>query len=155
MQEALELVEIMRQEIGPGDPPLSLVFALILVESGGLREVRSTKGAVGLMQIMPETGAGIAQELGWRDFRSRKLLRARINIQLGLWYLRYLFEAFPQSERAALAAYYWGPGTIRRRLEQGERLPRQYPGKIRKIQRRLKEYMNHGRQIHYRQCRPG
>ena len=88
-----------------------LVAAVIFAESGGDREAVSPKGAVGLMQIMPATGAWIAEKLTLEPYSDESLVVARDNIRLGCWYLAYLLERYGDGE-SALAAYNAGPGNV-------------------------------------------
>ncbi len=106
-----------------------LILALIKVESDGRPHVRSKAGALGLMQVMPETGKGLAAELGeeWRG--ERQLFEVDTNIRYGTRYLRQLFERFEDAQ-IAVAAYNWGPTHIAGRIERGSELPRQYSLKV-------------------------
>jgi soluble lytic murein transglycosylase-like protein len=82
-----------------------LVRAVIQVESGYNQRARSNKGAMGLMQLMPDT----ASELAVRDPYD-----ADENLRGGTSYLRQMIDAFPASLEMALAAYNAGPGTVER-----------------------------------------
>jgi soluble lytic murein transglycosylase len=110
-----------------------LVLAVIQVESGGYNFAVSHVGAMGLMQIMPQTGAQLARELGleWRG--PDTLLDPRVNVQLGVSYLRQLADRYDGSWRAALAAYNWGPARIDSRLRRGAGLPRLYAEQVLKL----------------------
>lgn len=88
-----------------------LVAAVIHTESRGDPQALSPKGAVGLMQIMPETGAWIAEKLALEAYSEESLVIARENIRLGCWYLAYLLERYADDE-CALAAYNAGPGNV-------------------------------------------
>ncbi len=81
-----------------------LVLRVIQAESGGNPNAVSPKGAIGLMQLMPET----ARALGISDpFDPAQ------NIEGGVRYLRHLIDQFGDI-RLALAAYNAGPGNVRR-----------------------------------------
>jgi soluble lytic murein transglycosylase-like protein len=82
-----------------------LVRAVIQIESGYNQRARSNKGAMGLMQLMPDT----ASELAVRDPYD-----ADENLRGGTAYLRQLIDAFPASLEMALAAYNAGPGAVER-----------------------------------------
>ncbi|HOG00793.1 MAG TPA: lytic transglycosylase domain-containing protein [Clostridia bacterium] len=88
-----------------------LVASVIFVESSGRPEVVSPKGAVGLMQIMPDTGEWIAGKLDLADYTEASLIVPADNIRLGCWYLRYLLDRYENRENA-LAAYNAGPGNV-------------------------------------------
>jgi len=94
-----------------------LVAAIIQVESSFRPGVVSSKGAVGLMQIMPDTAVWLGQQKGIL-VQVENLTDPEGNIQLGTLYLDYLMERFP-SEYAALAAYNGGQGNVGRWLDEG------------------------------------
>lgn len=89
-----------------------LVAAVIFAESSGNPAAVSPKGAVGLMQIMPDTGDWIAEKLSLADHSTEKLTEASHNIRLGCWYLAYLLDKYGDDREIALAAYNAGPGNV-------------------------------------------
>lgn len=111
------------------DPPL--VAAVIDNESGFDPRKRSPDGAVGLMQVMPETGRLAARALGIEDYDDADLWDPDVNVRVGCWYLGTLLERFDGDLVAALAAYNAGPArieawrqTVRWRERRGiERIP--------------------------------
>jgi soluble lytic murein transglycosylase len=86
------------------------VMAIIKVESGFLPHARSTRGAVGLMQLLPTTAREIAPEVGVQIQSDDDLKDPDINLHLGVYYLTKLQQMFPDDEVAVLAAYNAGPG---------------------------------------------
>jgi soluble lytic murein transglycosylase len=73
--------------------------------------IRSGAGARGLMQIMPATGAQLAENLGWPDnYTVDDLDRPHISIVFGASYLRQQRQLFEGDDFAMLAAYNGGPG---------------------------------------------
>ena len=93
-----------------GFHPLFL-FSLLRQESLFESFVGSTAGARGLMQIMPATGADLANKLGWPpDYSDADLYRPLVSIRLGTEYLAKQREKFNGDFYAALAAYNAGPG---------------------------------------------
>ena len=90
----------------------------------------SRVGAIGLTQIMPATGAEIAQRLEIPNYSTAMLTDPATNVRMGCAYLRELLDRFDGSEHAALAAYNWGPTHIAKRIARREALPVQYPAKI-------------------------
>jgi soluble lytic murein transglycosylase len=82
-----------------------LVLALLRQESLFNPNVNSWAGAVGLAQVMPETGAWIAERLGEESFDGTLLLRPRVSIRYGCWYLGEALELFDRSGLAAVASY--------------------------------------------------
>ncbi len=95
-----------------------LVAAIIRVESNYKTDLRSKKGAIGLMQLMPDTAGWIIEKAGYSKETMRALERADVNIEIGSWYLRSLFNQFSGNEIAVIAAYNAGPGKVKKWLEQ-------------------------------------
>jgi len=99
-----------------------LVRAVITAESDFDPTCVSSAGAMGLMQLMPET----ARDLGVQDpFDPAQ------NIDAGVRYLAMLLERFDGDEKKALAAYNWGPSHV----EAGGRLPSETRNYLRKVAR--------------------
>lgn len=91
------------------------VSAVIWTESKFVPDVKSSKGATGLMQIMPATGEWIAAKIG-AHYDEKLLLEPDYNIRLGCWYLRYLFDKFGD-KTLVFAAYNAGPNRVSQWLE--------------------------------------
>ena len=89
-----------------------LVAALIKTESNFRAGAESPKGAVGLMQIMPDTGRWIAAQRGQEEFDPQTLTDPETNLAFGTWYLAQLFAEFNQDPIIALAAYNGGRGNV-------------------------------------------
>jgi hypothetical protein len=81
-----------------------LVRALIQVESGNRPTARSTKGAMGLMQLMPSTA---------RLYKVRNPYDPKANIAAGVKHLKSLLDRFPTVD-LALAAYNAGEGAVQK-----------------------------------------
>jgi len=69
-----------------------LVWAIIRAESTYRPEIRSSAGAVGLMQIMPATGRKISRALHVRNYQTQRLLDPQLNIRYGCYWLRQLLD---------------------------------------------------------------
>ncbi|HHW55929.1 MAG: lytic transglycosylase domain-containing protein [bacterium] len=94
-----------------------LITAVIRVESKYYPRALSPAGAVGLMQIMPETGQWVAEKLELENFTPDLLYEPEINIRIGTWYLASLQEEFGDLN-LVLAAYNGGRGNVKRWLEK-------------------------------------
>ncbi|MFN4279644.1 transglycosylase SLT domain-containing protein [Thermosynechococcus sp.] len=90
-----------------------LVMALIRQESRFEKDIRSAVGATGLMQLLPETAAWIAEKL---NLKSYSLVDPEDNIRLGTWYVDYTHNQYHQNTLLALASYNAGPGNVNRWL---------------------------------------
>ncbi|MGB4176461.1 MAG: lytic transglycosylase domain-containing protein [Halanaerobiales bacterium] len=95
----------------------SLVAAIVFVESKYIPTASSYRGAMGLMQIMPDTGVWIAEQLAIRDFEKNMLFDPVINIMFGCWYLANLKQEFNDDLVVVLAAYNAGRGNVKKWLE--------------------------------------
>ncbi|MBE6073327.1 MAG: lytic transglycosylase domain-containing protein [Selenomonas ruminantium] len=80
-----------------------LVSAVAEVESGGNQDAASPAGAVGVMQLMPDTAAA----LGVNPYDKKS------NIEGGAKYLRQMLDAFDGDVRQAVAAYNAGPQAVK------------------------------------------
>lgn len=98
----------------------ALVLAVIWVESRGNALAVSAKGARGLMQLMPAT----SKDLGVVD-----AFDPAQNVDAGTRYLKRLLAKYG-AERAALAAYNWGPGNVDR---TGGKLPEQVETYVQRV----------------------
>ncbi len=111
---------------GTGLDP-ALILSVVMEESGGDPGARSAKGAVGLMQLMPDT----ARDLGVADRTD-----AAQNLQGGASYLADMLKKFAGQLDVALAAYNAGPGTVDR---LGGKVP-DFPETRRYVRRVLERY---------------
>lgn len=91
------------------DPQLARAVAWM--ESGYQNDVVSSTGAVGVMQVQPETWAFVETVLLGR----RVPRTAAGNVEVGIAFLRHLLDAFAGDTRLALAAYYQGEQAVRAR----------------------------------------
>lgn len=104
---------VQREAAAFGVDPL-LFYALIRQESLFNPAATSWVGARGLAQIMPDTGRGIAQNLGVSDFQLDDLYRPHISIRFGAFYLGRRIRDMNGSLHGALAAYNGGLGNAQR-----------------------------------------
>jgi len=71
-----------------------LIYAIINAESGFDTQARSRVGAMGLMQVMEDTGIEVAERKGINLEETEKLYDPAVNIRIGVAYLRYLMDLF-------------------------------------------------------------
>jgi soluble lytic murein transglycosylase len=105
--------DIIRQQAADKGLDPSLIAAVIYAESR-FRNQESEAGALGLMQITPQTAHDIARLSGGTQFVTGDLSDADINIRYGSFYLSYLLRRYDGNEVAALSAYHAGPGNADR-----------------------------------------
>ena len=84
------------------------VCGVIFTESKFNPEAQSSAGARGLMQVMPATGAEIAEALN-EPFDADMLFDPETSIRYGTYYLRQQMNAFDNNPKIVLAAYNAGP----------------------------------------------
>ncbi len=92
---------------------------MIEAESKFDPDARSDAGAVGLMQLTPDTAKGIAADTHGTRFRVSDLTDPDLNVRYGAWYLRRLLDKY-RDERLALAAYNAGERNVDRWRAAGE-----------------------------------
>ncbi len=110
--EDIIIINAQEYDIDP-----ALVAAMIFVESKYISSAQSHRGAMGLMQIMPDTGHWIAEQLAVSNFKEDKLLDPVINIMFGCWYIDSLMQQFNKQLIVVLAAYNAGRGNVKRWLD--------------------------------------
>lgn len=86
-----------------------LVVSLMRQESRFEHKIRSSVGATGLMQVMPETGEWIAGKISLKHYN---LEDPDDNIKLGTWYLDYTHNEYNNHSLLAVASYNAGPGNV-------------------------------------------
>jgi soluble lytic murein transglycosylase len=105
--------DIIRQQAADKNLDPAMIAAVIYAESR-FRDQESHAGALGLMQITPQTAHVIEHLSGGTTFVTSDLSDPQINISYGSYYLRYLLDRYDGNEVAALAAYNAGTGNVDR-----------------------------------------
>ncbi|OGX68372.1 MAG: lytic transglycosylase [Paenibacillus sp. RIFOXYA1_FULL_44_5] len=93
-----------------------LIAAIIRVESNYRPQLESKKGAVGIMQIMPDTAGWIIKRSGFSVKTMEDLKKPEVSIEMGAWYLHSLHQQFSFNKTASIAAYNAGPGNVKQWL---------------------------------------
>jgi soluble lytic murein transglycosylase len=142
-QEKTSLGQVIYEESERyGYDPLVLM-AMIMTESSFRPDVRSHKGARGLMQIMPAVGRELSPEVekahGIEISSAKDLLDPEVNVKVGSYYLFKLILRF-QDLKTAIRAYNEGPTDISKRIRRGKPMPQIYYGKIIRNYNLLKDF---------------
>ena len=110
---------IVRESLAQAYDPL-FVAAVIKTESLFNPVARSNKGAQGLMQIMPATGAWLANR---ESLPRQRLTDTGHNLRLGITYLKQLESEYNGDRVFTLVAYNWGPGHVQMASGGKRRIP--------------------------------
>ena len=92
-----------------------LIYGVIKTESNFDPNALSGAGAIGLMQIMPDSFEWIQTyyvDEEYEDYKVGDLVNAEINIDYGTHLLKLMLEQFDNVESTALCAYNAGPGNV-------------------------------------------
>ncbi|MGN1201478.1 MAG: lytic transglycosylase domain-containing protein [Candidatus Caccovivens sp.] len=99
------------------DVDKAIVFSVINVESHFNKNAISSRGAVGLMQVMPSTAQYLAEQLNLNEY---DLTNPEDNILFGTYYIHVLLKKFENIE-TALCAYNAGPTNVKGWLADAEK----------------------------------
>jgi soluble lytic murein transglycosylase len=132
----LERLDLVRAQAEAAGLDSALVCSLVRAESRFHADAVSTRGAIGLLQLMPDTASWIAGRLGVATFR---LGDPKTNLQFGTWYLRYLMDRFGAVD-LALAAYNAGPSRVDQWLATGETAFPETEAFVRRVRRSMPVY---------------
>lgn len=101
-----------------------LIYAIIKAESNFIPDVRSAKGAIGLMQVTPETGQWIAEKMNRNDYDEQKLINPDTNIEFGCWYINWMRTLdglnYGENMDVIIAAYNCGHNKVTQWLDNIE-----------------------------------
>ncbi len=107
----LQYPSVIRQQAAAKHLDPALVAAVIYAETK-FDPRTSSAGAVGLMQLMPDTATFLAKRSGATTFSTADLSTPAVNIAYGSYYLRYLLDEYHGNTVLALAAYNGGETNV-------------------------------------------
>lgn len=110
--------DIIRQQAKEKGVDPALIAGVIYAESRFRDGQVSSAGALGLMQITPDTAHDIARRSGGIAFEIDDLAKPQVNIAYGAFYLRELLRHYGGNEALALAAYNAGLTNVDRWLRE-------------------------------------
>lgn len=136
----VEYREFIAQQCSEMGIEQTIVFSLIKAESSWKADAVSSKGAIGLMQLLPSTAQWLAEESG-EEITSENLFNPEINITLGISYLQYLQEKYDGNIDRMLAAYNAGEGNVDRWIKEGVNIQfKETRNYLKKVRRNIKVY---------------
>lgn len=91
------------------NPNAALIHAIVKQESGFSQTALSNVGAIGFMQVMPDTARHVAQKLKIPYSAQRLATDTEYNVKIGSYYIDSLLERFDGSKILAIASYNAGP----------------------------------------------
>lgn len=91
------------------DVEVAWIYGLIRQESRFMKDVQSSVGASGLMQLMPGTAKFVANKIGFKEFKPSEVNDINTNLLLGSNYLNMMLDGFEHSQVLVTAAYNAGP----------------------------------------------
>ncbi|MEW6055713.1 MAG: lytic transglycosylase domain-containing protein [Bdellovibrionota bacterium] len=107
-----------------------LILSVIKIESNYLPWAVSPRGALGLMQIMPETGEWLVAKYGMKWQGPAMLFDEEVNVTLGIRYMAYLRDKYRGDLKKMLSAYNRGPARVDEEVAEGRFFTLGYYNKI-------------------------
>lgn len=129
-QKVCKLSKLIVKLSKQGGLPVGLILSVIRVESGFQAWAVSSKGAVGLMQLMPDTAEWLAPRIGMRWQGPVMLLDEETNVRMGIKYLSLLKSRYQGDLKKVLSAYNQGPGKVDEDVQAGKSIELGYHEKI-------------------------
>lgn len=112
--EYSEIVEKVALEEGVAE---HILYAVIYIESSFIADAKSNLGAVGLMQLLPETAQWLCEREGV-EYKEELLVDPEFSVRYGAKFLKILYDRYENWD-AAHAAYHAGFGRVDSWLEEG------------------------------------
>ena len=111
----LKYISFINEACEKYDVDRTLVLSIIKTESGFNEKALSNKGAKGLMQLTDETANWCAGKMELSDY---DIYAPETNINMGVWYLKYLSEK-TNSKDLAIISYNAGVNKVNSWIEEG------------------------------------
>ena len=93
--------------------PEYIIYSVIKVESNFDPDAKSSAGAMGLMQLMPDTFLWLTSDEHLGEGLGRSMMYdPEVSIRYGVYYLNYLYKKFDYNWDTAFAAYNGGEGNV-------------------------------------------
>lgn len=128
----LKYEEVIKKCAKDYNLPPSLIAGVIFTESRFNENAVSRMGAIGLMQIMPKTGARLAKILNEPNYSTSKLYEPATNIKFGSYYVKELINRHQGDISKALIAYNGGESAVIS-FERRATLPRETSNFVRRV----------------------
>lgn len=111
------MIEVNADENGI-DP--GWVYGVLRQESAFMHDARSSAGALGLMQLMPQTGRQTARRINLNIDGNHTILKVENNLRLGTHYLKQVLDIYNGHPVLATASYNAGPHRVKEWLPAGQ-----------------------------------
>jgi len=128
-KQTLHLAKIVQKESRKYGYDWKLVVALMKTESNFDKHATSSKGAIGLMQVMPNTAEWLSPKISLEYEGVNSLYDPEQNIRLGISYLNMMHKKFGGIEKA-LVAYNRGPKRLTQDLSESEDINSEFLDKV-------------------------
>lgn len=141
IKEITEISSAIIESSEENNVAVSLILAVITVESAFKVKALSKAGAKGLMQVLPDTADTISSDIGKRNYN---LFKIRDNIQFGSYYLWKMINLFGDQD-LGINAYNCGPACVERtRAGEFSNYPRETIDYLQKVNEWKLKYDNLG-----------
>lgn len=139
--KALHYAKIISKESKEYGYDWKLIVAIMKAESNFDIQAKSNKGAVGLMQLMPDTAEWISPKAKMVYDGVDSLYNPEYNVKLGVHYLSMMQDKFGDLDKA-LIAYNKGPKKLMLDLNDDENLDSEFLSKVKEYYSNLKNNTN-------------
>jgi soluble lytic murein transglycosylase len=106
--------DVIKEHARARDVDPYMIAALIRQESSFNPRAKSSAGALGLMQVMPRTGAAVARVLGLSNFRTALLTDPEVNVRIGVRHFSNLLREYDGHMEQVIASYNAGATPVGR-----------------------------------------